>query len=245
MQHPLKILIVEDEMSFALDLEILVEELGYELIGITDNSEEVLAKILEQSPDLILMDISIKGKYSGIEIAEKIKHLPIAILFITSHKNKEIFDRAKSTNFAGYLVKPVDQFSIQAAIEMAVKTLKNFEVPSLTKAKQLATHSAHFFLKKQGTFYRVDVEEILWIGAEGNYINVATEERSYVILQSIQEVQKLLPDYFLQIHRSYIINSTKITSIDPAASTISILQQVLPISRRLKKDILQRLNFLH
>jgi len=126
MQHPIKILIVEDEMSIALELEMLIDELDYELIDIIDNAEEALTIILEKSPDLILMDIGIKGKYSGIEVAEKIKHLPIAILFITNYHSKEIFQRAKSTNFAGYLTKPISKISVQSAIEIALRLRSNY-----------------------------------------------------------------------------------------------------------------------
>lgn len=128
MQHPIKILIVEDEMSTALELEMLVEELEYELIGLVDNGEEALTMVFEKSPHLIMMDISIKGKYSGLEVAEKISHLPVAILFITSYDSQEVFDRAKLTNFAGYLTKPVNKLSIQGAVEMAIKFL-NYSHP--------------------------------------------------------------------------------------------------------------------
>jgi len=126
----MQILIVEDDMSIALDLEMLIDELGYELLGLVDNAEAALAIALEKLPDLILMDISIKGKYSGLEVAEKIKHLPIVILFITSHQTEEVFQRAKLTNFAGYLTKPITKVSIIGAIEMANKFLNNSNSPS-------------------------------------------------------------------------------------------------------------------
>lgn len=243
MQQPLKILVVEDEMSFALELEMLIEEIGYQLVGVVDNAEEAFAKVLEIPPDLIVMDINIKGKFNGIEIAEKIKHLPIAFLFITSNRTKEMFERAKATNFAGYLVKPIDKFSIQAAIEVAVKTLDNCHSSSANT--DVIISSNQFFLKANGIYYRIGVEEILWIGAEGNYINITTDEHSFIIHQTIQKVQSLLPDYFILVHRGYIVNYNKITSVDPNLNKIFIQEQEIPISRRLKKEVLKKLNFLH
>ena len=127
MQDPIKILIVEDEMSIALELEMIIDELGYQLIGVVDNAEETIVIASEKSPDLILMDIGIKGEYTGLEVAEKINHLPIAILFITSYHSQEMFQRAKATNFTGYLTKPISKFSLQGAIEMAIRFLSNYK----------------------------------------------------------------------------------------------------------------------
>ena len=125
MQKPIKILIVEDEMSIALELEMLVDELGYQLIGIIDNGEEALLAAKEKLPDLILMDIDIKGEYNGLTVAEKIKDLPIAILFITSFETQAMLQKAKSTNFVGYLTKPIRKVSIEGAIEAAIRLLNN------------------------------------------------------------------------------------------------------------------------
>jgi len=136
MHHPISILIVEDEMSIALELEMLIDELGYQLNSIIDNGEEVLTIATEKLPDLILMDIGIKGKYSGLEVAEKIKHLPIAVLFITSYQNQEMFQRAKLTNFAGYVTKPVSKVALQGAIEMATRFYSNQDSDFFKNYKQ-------------------------------------------------------------------------------------------------------------
>lgn len=147
----MKILIVEDEMSIALEIEMLIDELEHQLIGIVDNSEEALALVLKNTPNLVLMDIGIDGKYSGLEVAEKIKHLPVAVLFISSYNSQEMFERAKLTNFVGYLTKPINRISIQGAIEMAYKYL-NDKNHLLSDTQQIATNLADNDLSKEDIF---------------------------------------------------------------------------------------------
>jgi len=135
-------------MSIALELEMLIEELGYQLISIIDNAEEALTVAREQSPDLILMDIGIKGRYSGLEVAEKIKYLPIAILFITSYQTQEIFQRAKLTNFAGYVTKPITKVAIQGAIEMAIRFLNKDNSNFSKKSNQPTFEKENVFIAR-------------------------------------------------------------------------------------------------
>ena len=96
----LKILIVEDNISFALELEMILDEIGYQIIATVDNSAEALDIIFSKEPDLILMDIDIKGNLSGTQIGQKIKHLNIPIIFITSFDNKERYEDARQSNMA-------------------------------------------------------------------------------------------------------------------------------------------------
>ena len=86
----LNILIVEDSISYSIELEQLASEIGFNVIGVVDNSADALDTIFSTPPDIILMDINIKGKLNGIEIAKKINHLNIPILYITSFNDEKI-----------------------------------------------------------------------------------------------------------------------------------------------------------
>jgi CheY-like chemotaxis protein len=92
----LNLLIVEDSVSYAVELEQLATEIGYNVIAVTDNSADALDIIFSQQPDIILMDICIKGRLSGIDIGKRIKHLDIPILYITSFDDKKTFDTSSS-----------------------------------------------------------------------------------------------------------------------------------------------------
>ena len=88
----LDVLVVEDNLSFALELSMMLEDIGYNVIGQVDNAAEALELIFSKMPDIILMDHDIKGEMTGIELGNKIRHLDIPILYITSFGNEEHYE---------------------------------------------------------------------------------------------------------------------------------------------------------
>jgi signal transduction histidine kinase len=117
------ILIVEDEVVTALEMESTLEEIGYSIISIVDTGEEAVAIAREEKPDLILMDIHLQGEMDGIEAAAQIRsELKIPIIFLTAHAEEDKLERAKLTLPFGYLLKPVQDRDIKATIKMAIYT---------------------------------------------------------------------------------------------------------------------------
>lgn len=115
------ILLVEDEYILALDLERQLTELGYKVIGFVASGEEAIALAHQHKPDLILMDIKIKGAIDGIEAARRIQEQDaIPVIYITAYSDRLFLDRAKITEPFGYLVKPVNRRELSANIEMAL-----------------------------------------------------------------------------------------------------------------------------
>jgi PAS domain S-box-containing protein/putative nucleotidyltransferase with HDIG domain len=118
--EPLRILIVEDESLVARDIENMVTSLGYEVCGIVSTDEQALAKAHELLPNLILMDVIIKGALDGIGVAEKIwESLHVPIIFVTAYSDEQTLRRAKFTEAFGYVLKPFDERELKIAIEMA------------------------------------------------------------------------------------------------------------------------------
>jgi PAS domain S-box-containing protein len=115
-----KILLVEDESVEALDIKQTLKSFGYEVPYIASNGEEAITKALEIMPDLILMDIIIKGKYDGIEAASKIRDLNIPVIYISAHSEKTTVERAKHTEPYGYILKPYNRTELKYAIELAI-----------------------------------------------------------------------------------------------------------------------------
>ena len=120
-ESTIKILAVEDDPIYAESLSLVVKELGYEFVGVVDNAVAALQLLDETVPDLILMDIEINDKISGIELAARITSSHrIPIIFVTAFKDKEVFNQAKLTSPKAYIVKPYDPASLQSAIELAI-----------------------------------------------------------------------------------------------------------------------------
>jgi putative two-component system response regulator len=116
-----KILVVEDEWVVADQLCRDLKDLGYTVCGAACEGDEALGKVKEHSPDLILMDIVLKGKMDGIETADRItSQFNTPIIYLTSYTNQEYIERAKQTNPFGYLVKPYKQKELHVNIEMAL-----------------------------------------------------------------------------------------------------------------------------
>ena len=115
-----KILLVEDESIEAMDIKRILESFGYNVPYIASNSDEAVKKALEIMPDLILMDIILKGGIDGNETVSKIKDLNIPIIYLTAHSEESTIERAKLTEPYGYIIKPYDRTEIKYAIELAI-----------------------------------------------------------------------------------------------------------------------------
>jgi len=119
---PIKILIVEDELLIAKGLARKLEKLGYEVVAIVSSGRAALQKITEVIPDLILMDIVIKGEMDGIETTETIrKQYNIPVIYVTAYADDQTLTRAEETGSYGYLLKPFKEREVHATIKMALK----------------------------------------------------------------------------------------------------------------------------
>ncbi len=128
--NKIKIIIVEDESIIALNLKESLEELNYEICGIASNGDK-LDKILQKQiiPDVILMDINLKSKHNGIEVAQKLKtsHPFVPIVFLTANSNIDNIEDAADTVSYGYIIKPYKLHNLQAAIELSIKKIKQLK----------------------------------------------------------------------------------------------------------------------
>ena len=120
-----KILVAEDENIVALNIKKTLETLGYQVSGVVNNGEDVIKQVNKNQPDLILMDIMLKGLTDGIEAADTItKNYNIPIVFLTALSDEKTIDRAAFTKPYGYLLKPFTTHEMHTAVENA---LINFE----------------------------------------------------------------------------------------------------------------------
>lgn len=121
MANPTRILIVEDEGLVARDLQTRLRKLGYEVPAWSDTGTDALARVQELTPDLILMDIQLKGGMDGIQVAETLRqHLDIPIVFLTAHADAATVERAKQTGPFGYVIKPFEDRELQVTVELAL-----------------------------------------------------------------------------------------------------------------------------
>lgn len=116
-----KILIVEDEAIIAKDLQWRLESIGYNVPHIVSGGKDAIEKVRTDNPDLVLMDIMIKGEIDGIEAAEQIRAIAdIPVIYLTAYADEETLERAKVTEPYGYLIKPAKDKELHSTIKMAL-----------------------------------------------------------------------------------------------------------------------------
>jgi CheY-like chemotaxis protein len=116
------ILLVEDDDIIARVEDWRLKNLGYTVCGRATSGAEAMELVVNKKPDLVLMDINIKGNIDGIETAKMIKKgFNIPVIYVTSHSDGATLERAKETKPDGFIIKPFDDNDLRVAIELAMK----------------------------------------------------------------------------------------------------------------------------
>ncbi len=119
--EPPRILIVEDEYIIANDIQASLEDMVYTVCAIVSTGEEAIEKIEIENPDLVLMDIMLKGNMDGIEASELIRSkFDVPVVYLTAYADENILQRAKVTEPMGYLLKPFKDSELRSTIEVAL-----------------------------------------------------------------------------------------------------------------------------
>ena len=121
MNQQISILVVEDDPNVSTVLTARLESLGYRICGTAETGLEAISGVYRLHPDLVTMDILLKGKMTGIEAAAKIaEQSDVPIIYMTCLSDQDVFERAIGTNPYGFIVKPYDINELRSAIEIAV-----------------------------------------------------------------------------------------------------------------------------
>ena len=115
------VLIVEDEAIVAADLSATVQRLGYDVLEVVSSGSMAVAKVAQLKPDLVLMDITLKGEKDGVTAAQTIgSRFGIPVIFITAHTDRRTIERARAAGPSGYVVKPFDETKLSTAMNQAL-----------------------------------------------------------------------------------------------------------------------------
>ncbi len=230
----ISILIVEDELIIAEDIKNQLNKLGYHVTGIAKSFNKAIDLLNLELPDLVLVDIKLKGVKDGVHLAQSIKdsyHLPI--VFLTSHADQATVERVKEVSPEGYLLKPFERDDLYTSIELA---LSNF-----FKRNKVETDKSIFegdsqvfnnsiFVRQDHLLIKIRFEELKWIKTEGNYLELHCTDKKLLVRFTLKNFLKKLPQsIFFQVHRSYVVNIEYLTSV--GYTTITVGNEELPIGR--------------
>ncbi len=226
-----RILLVEDEPLIADDIAEILEKNGYQVVGIADEAADALEIVEEEQPDVALLDINIEGDKDGIELAAE---LSIPFVFLTSYYDQATLKRAAKVNPSGYIVKPFNESDLIANIRLAL--MKSKAIKSVLPIDK-------FFVRNHQELKAIEPNDILYAESDDNYANIYTLNGKHVVSHTLKSVEeKLELNGFLRIHKSYLINFRKITSIHEGYAFIDEIK--LPIGRSYREDLLTNLSIL-
>ncbi|PCE64173.1 LytR/AlgR family response regulator transcription factor [Sediminicola luteus] len=250
MERPIKILIVEDNVIIADDMQSMLEEIGYEIVDNVIVYEQAVEVLKKEQVDLVLIDIILASDKTGIDLGKHIrKNYNIPFIFVTSNSDRATVENAKSVKPNGYLVKPFEQQDLYTSIEIA---LSNFnyaaDKPKGTQAHdegEVAMSNSvlkdSIFVKKQHLYYRIPFKDIMFIKADNVYLEVNTAERKFLVRSPLKDYLGKLPqNKFYRAHKSYIVNVDFIDAIN--SKDIMINNTLIPISKEFKEFIISSMN---
>ncbi len=214
----LKVIIIEDERNSRELLSNMIKHYceGIELIGEAIDVQTGVALIKEKLPDLVLLDIEIKGG-TGFDVLDQLKDIPFSVIFVTGYDQYAI----KAIKYAAldYILKPIDLRELRAAIKRAKEQL-NFVRQKrqflLDSKKEEDTDLTKIVLSDRDQYSILNFAEIIYLKASGGYVEFVLEKGFKKIASySLKHYESLLPEtIFFRIHHSYLINLTKVEGFE-------------------------------
>lgn len=213
----LNILIIEDTKNESDSLIAVLTENNYTIVGVATTFSNALQLFYEHEIDLVIIDIFLNGQPDGITFAETISITPNSakpFVFLTSSKDRQIFERAKLTKPYSFLMKPFNELEILYAIEFAIEKFYNQTNVFLSEEENTVISKEYLFIKKKNILKKVMLNDIIFIEVDERYCNIVTETQQYLINISLTKLIELIDQKkFIRTHRSFIVNSEKIEEI--------------------------------
>ncbi len=246
------VLVVEDESIVSKDIQQSLKKLGYNVVGAASTGDQAVALALEHQPDIILMDIMLKGEMNGIEAATRIRaETNIPVIFLTAYADESTLSKAKVTQPYGYIIKPFKEIDIHTSIEMALsKHKKEAEVLKerdllFSLVENQGTNKDLLFVKSNSRMVKLRTSDIYYVEALKDYVVINTLNTRYTIHSTMKDIEAKLPDSeFMRVHRSFIVRIDKITAIEQPNLILENDKKIIPIGGSYKDDLSKRLNLV-
>ncbi|MCE7995045.1 MAG: response regulator transcription factor [Roseivirga sp.] len=221
----LNCLIIEDQLPAQRILQTYIESMPeLKLIGACSNALDATALLRQESIDLIFLDINLP-KISGISFLKNLTSPP-DIIITTAYPDYAL--EGFELDVVDYLLKP---FSFERFHKAVLKVLGQRSEPKPTD---------YVFIKSDKEFYKVEVTDILFLKSDDNYVKIITSEKQHMQSGSLQKWTELLSDSFIRVHKSYMINLSKVDKV--AGNRVYINPHEIPIGRAYREALLKRIS---
>lgn len=245
-----KVLVVEDEQVVLKDLVGNLEKLGYRVVGSASNGDEAFSLASDKNPHIVLMDIKIQGKEDGTEVATKIREeLHIPVVYLTAFADEDTLDKAKVTQPYGYIVKPYKEEDLRTTIETAIykhtRELKSQHLYYSLADSEGEAYESSIFIKSKNKLVKIRKSDIYFIEALKDYVVVNTLEEKYTIHSTMKDVVgRLESNKFVRVHRSFIVRTDRIASIEYPNLRLENNKKIIPIGGSYKSDLIKSISLI-
>jgi DNA-binding LytR/AlgR family response regulator len=224
----IKCIVVEDERVAREGLQSYIEQYDFlELAGCFSNAFDALEFLKNETVSLMFLDIEMPG-LKGIEMAKKLDGLLPLIIFTTAYAQYAL--EGYRVNAIDYLVKPIFPEDFNRSVQKAKNFFGYIEKDTTPESPE------KLLIKSEGEWLRIAPEDILFLKSIQNYVIIHLKNvKPRMVLQPLKEICALLPSFFIQTHRSYMVNMTYVKKVSDTA--ISIQEFVIPLSRSRKKEV--------
>lgn len=213
----IRVIIVEDEFFAADELKDLISELGFYVTGVYHSGEQFFRETNWEF-DIALLDIFLSHKMTGIDVAKKLKDRHKPFIFLTANKDRETLRAAAGLIPQAYLSKPFNPNDVAAILQIVSYQL----MPKLE-------------LKGRHHLNAINPNDIFYIKSDDVYIDIHTHNGIIVQRKLLKEIVKELPDNFVRVHRSYIVNKNYIEQ--RKSRELVVRGEIIPLSRTYKQEL--------
>ncbi|MBT5401989.1 MAG: response regulator transcription factor [Crocinitomicaceae bacterium] len=226
------VIVDDDELSRSVLEDLINDTDGFSLVASCESGVDAF-KILQEEPvDLLFLDIEMP-KMDGMELIKNLNPLP-QVVFITSHP--EYAAESYEYDVTDFIQKPLTHGRFLKAINKAEQRFK-------VEKANISSEGESIFIKADSRLVRINLKDICYIEALGNYMKIYTQEGRFTILSTMKEIaEKLSGNDFVRVHRSYLVRLDKIESIED--HYIKMGAKHISIGKAYKEELTSRLNLL-
>ena len=249
----INVLVVEVESIVSKDIQHSLKKLGYNIVGSSATAEKAIELAKSEHPDVVLMDIMLKGEMNGIKAADEIrKSCAIPVIFLTAYADESTLSKAKVTEPYGYILKPFKEIDLHTTIEMAI--YKHGREQEIVKQRDLlfslvenkdANEQGYVFVKSNSKLVKLKNEDIYYIEALKDYVVIHTLKTRYTIHSTMKDIDaKMGKEKFVRVHRSFIVQLSRIATIEYPNLTLENIDKSIPIGGSYRDDLNKRIKLV-
>ncbi|MCB0522578.1 MAG: response regulator transcription factor [Lewinellaceae bacterium] len=235
----IKLMVLDNEPAQLEILEFFLRRIGVGNIRTANSYRSAVELFREYKPDVALLDIELGEERSGLDVARYIKsESNTPFLFITSNYTSKMYEQAKELGPRAFIGREMNELSLRQAIELATGHLDGD-----ASQEGKAGSGEDFYVKFGSQLKKIHLADILWVEVDGRYslIKTADGKKTLVNTPLRETVLKLPQDRFVRVHKSFVVNLDKVSSVDIGNDIAIVAGEEIPIGRNFKKAFSNRM----